>query len=807
MNVHHVGARVCVKGTSLDGKYGTIVARGNHEGRWTVDLGPVGRKNLRPENLEVLPPPRARAPAAPRPRVTYGSRDVGRGDRANAEPVILKRKKLSPRGPPPMGARAQTRSPPPGARVEPARPPPPGAARSTAIDLSSPPARTAARDALVRTELRVSSLSRTHNLLVAPGDTILDVKREVERKEGAAPDRTTLSHKGAALEDDRRLDSYHLAPGATLQNRPKPPAPRPPPSAAAPAAAGAPERAAPPATASADAAARPRTEPAALECTPASQLVSASAAASAPSLSRTFVATSSSSSDAAPAAAPTSAPRPATTPAVDAAAARAVPSSRAPAVILDRAAASPAARSTSPFFQAPASSPAAPAASTAPAAAASTAPTPPRPANSATGVLQPEAVPLGLGWWAKPNVLYPTLGCIFFEHEETGQITYEFPIQDFHDRLMAWRTALAQQHALAQQQSVAAPAPPAPAPALPAAAAAPAAAPAEASKPKRVKKSHPLEAQPRPSPAAAPPIAAAPAAPPPAPEAPAPPPAPKAPAPAAPAPPPRAPIPKKQKRAAIQPPPAPPPKRAAIELPPAPGPLASWPAKAPAPKWKRPTDPNRNVVLLDLDHTLLHMLPRVDMPGEAKAISEEIVPLTLSGRLVSNDYVMAIRRGAGALIKALRDRDVDVRVVTMNLEGVDVCAAIAKSAAPDAAAWGGLDVVVVTGPERERNLGEKRLPPNVPDDAPARRRLAILDDNRDVWRPELQDYVIKVKPFHVKEDKDRLAVGKELGYLASIRALLVDAIERGGVGGACDDARPSGNSPPYVPRTDSPPPH
>ena len=111
MNVHHVGARVCVKGTSLDGKYGTIVARGNHEGRWTVDLGPVGRKNLRPENLEVLPPPRARAPAAPRPRVTYGSRDVGRGDRANAEPVILKRKKLSPRGPPPMGARAQTRSP------------------------------------------------------------------------------------------------------------------------------------------------------------------------------------------------------------------------------------------------------------------------------------------------------------------------------------------------------------------------------------------------------------------------------------------------------------------------------------------------------------------------------------------------------------------------------------------------------------------------------------------------------------------------------------------------------------------------
>ena len=85
MNVHHVGARVCVKGTSLDGKYGTIVARGNHEGRWTVDLGPVGRKNLRPENLEVLPPPRARAPAAPRPRVAYGSRDVGRGDVLRAE--------------------------------------------------------------------------------------------------------------------------------------------------------------------------------------------------------------------------------------------------------------------------------------------------------------------------------------------------------------------------------------------------------------------------------------------------------------------------------------------------------------------------------------------------------------------------------------------------------------------------------------------------------------------------------------------------------------------------------------------------
>ena len=61
--------------------------------------------------------------------------------------------------------------------------------------------------------------------------------------------------------------------------------------------------------------------------------------------------------------------------------------------------------------------------------------------------------------------------------------------------------------------------------------------------------------------------------------------------------------------------------------------------------------------------------------------------------------------------------------------------------------------------------------------------------------------------FFVSWESLLSAVGKELGYPASIRALLVDAIERGGVGGACDDARPSGNSPPYVPRTDSPPPH
>lgn len=54
MDEHQLGARVRVKGTggSVDGKFGMIVARG-HEGRWTVDLGPDGRRNLRPENLEV----------------------------------------------------------------------------------------------------------------------------------------------------------------------------------------------------------------------------------------------------------------------------------------------------------------------------------------------------------------------------------------------------------------------------------------------------------------------------------------------------------------------------------------------------------------------------------------------------------------------------------------------------------------------------------------------------------------------------------------------------------------------------------
>jgi hypothetical protein len=73
-----------------------------------------------------------------------------------------------------------------------------------------------------------------------------------------------------------------------------------------------------------------------------------------------------------------------------------------------------------------------------------------------------------------------------------------------------------------------------------------------------------------------------------------------------------------------------------------------------------------DVVLLDLDHTLVHMLPAERMP-RCLAIAEALVPV---GHPEVGYHTIAVRRGAGRLLAALVGRGgIRVRVVTMNRLG------------------------------------------------------------------------------------------------------------------------------------------
>ena len=56
---------------------------------------------------------------------------------------------------------------------------------------------------------------RGMNLLVDPSDTILQVKRKIQKKEGILPER--LNFEGKELEDGRTLSDYNIQRGSTLR--------------------------------------------------------------------------------------------------------------------------------------------------------------------------------------------------------------------------------------------------------------------------------------------------------------------------------------------------------------------------------------------------------------------------------------------------------------------------------------------------------------------------------------------------------------------------------------------------------------
>ncbi len=177
-----------------------------------------------------------------------------------------------------------------------------------------------------------------------------------------------------------------------------------------------------------------------------------------------------------------------------------------------------------------------------------------------------------------------------------------------------------------------------------------------------------------------------------------------------------------------------------------------------------PRGESPGLVLLDLDHTLIHMLPRHDFPHHCAAhgLADAVVDLDpdpdATGGLVDTQrHRIAVRVGATALLEALVQAKLAVKVVTCNLFGHRIVEKIGASCGPP---WAALRVVVVTSREpgaksirgaleatgtASLEEGEERLADFAPD------RIAILDDAPEAWCADDLVFVTRVPRYDVQQ--------------------------------------------------------
>ena len=187
------------------------------------------------------------------------------------------------------------------------------------------------------------------------------------------------------------------------------------------------------------------------------------------------------------------------------------------------------------------------------------------------------------------------------------------------------------------------------------------------------------------------------------------------------------------------------------------------------------------LVLLDLDHTLIHMLPRHDFPHHCAAhgLADNVVDLdpdpdATAGLVDTQRHRIAVRVGATALLEALVRAKFAVKVVTCNLFGHRIVEKIGASCGPP---WASLHVVVITSREAGAKSvrgaleatgnaaleeGEERLADFAPD------RIAILDDAPEAWCADDVAFVTRVPRYNVQQKHNQGQLESEQRCLRDI---------------------------------------
>mmetsp|Transcript_13244 Transcript_13244/g.41887 ORF Transcript_13244/g.41887 Transcript_13244/m.41887 type:complete len:302 (+) Transcript_13244:130-1035(+) len=171
---------------------------------------------------------------------------------------------------------------------------------------------------------------------------------------------------------------------------------------------------------------------------------------------------------------------------------------------------------------------------------------------------------------------------------------------------------------------------------------------------------------------------------------------------------------------------------------------------------------SEKVVVLDLDHTILHMLKKSDMPSNDAGFAEDVVFFAHMGV----DYAVAVRVGTTSLVRAVKAAGVGVAVVTCNLVADKVMAAIAARCA----VFDKIPVHVVESREKgAKSLASVGI---------AARQVVIVDDSLSAWDPVDQELVVEARRFDVLElalladrddDEADAKLDAELGYLTQTR--------------------------------------
>ena len=175
------------------------------------------------------------------------------------------------------------------------------------------------------------------------------------------------------------------------------------------------------------------------------------------------------------------------------------------------------------------------------------------------------------------------------------------------------------------------------------------------------------------------------------------------------------------------------------------------------------------------------MLPRHDFPHHCAAhgLADAVVDLDpdpdATGGLVDTQrHRIAVRVGATALLEALVQAKLAVKVVTCNLFGHRIVEKIGASCGPP---WAALRVVVVTSREpgaksirgaleatgtASLEEGEERLADFAPD------RIAILDDAPEAWCADDLVFVTRVPRYDVQQKHNQGQLESEQRCLRDI---------------------------------------